>query len=93
MALDAIDHFLLGYADQQNRQWAEQKIFRTRELREDLAKTAAANQGRKAIIDALVAAYNANDWVTIENILGDYERRRVIYQAAYFPTLNSMMPT
>ncbi len=90
MALDAIDHFLLGYAEHQNRRWAERQIFRTRELQEQLADQAAANQGHLAIIKALVAAYNANDWQTIQTILGDYEQRRAIYQAAYFPTLNSM---
>ncbi|MEI2806959.1 MAG: hypothetical protein V9G18_13760 [Albidovulum sp.] len=58
-----------------------------------MAEQAAANQGRKAIIDALVAAYNAGDWKTLDTILGDYNSRNAIYQAKYFPTLQSMMPS
>ncbi|MEE4376968.1 MAG: hypothetical protein V2J55_05570 [Candidatus Competibacteraceae bacterium] len=93
MAMDAIDHFLLGQAQQQHERWAERNVFQTRELQQQLAEQAAANQGRKAIIDALVAAYSANDWQTIQTILGDYGVRTTIYQEKYFPTLNSLKPT
>ena len=92
MALDAIDHYLLGHAQQQHERWLQQNVVQTRELQEQLAEQSAANQGRKAIIDALVAAYNANDWPSIQAILGNYDTRTAIYQAAYFPTLQSMSP-
>ncbi|MCB1768231.1 MAG: hypothetical protein KDJ31_00805 [Candidatus Competibacteraceae bacterium] len=92
MALDAIDHYLLGHAQQQHERWLQQNVFQTRELQEQLAEQSAANQGRKAIIDALVAAYNINDWQSIQTILGDYNTRNAIYQSRYFPTLNSMKP-
>ncbi|MFO7641421.1 MAG: hypothetical protein R6X17_09220 [Candidatus Competibacteraceae bacterium] len=93
MALDAIDHFLLGRAQRQHEGWLQRNVLQIRELQQTLAETAAANQGHLAIVKALVAAHNNNDWRTIQTILGDYEQRRAIYQAAYFPTLNSMRPS
>jgi hypothetical protein len=93
MALDAIDHYLLGHAQQQHERWLQQNVFQTRELQEHLANQTAANQGHLAIIKALVAAYNTNNWQNIEAILGDYEQRRAIYQAAYFPTYNRLKPS
>ncbi|NMQ21382.1 hypothetical protein E4P82_20550 [Candidatus Competibacter phosphatis] len=88
MPLDALDHLILD----RRLNAALGAAVDTRELQQTLAKQAAANQGRKAIIDALVAAYNANDWQTIQAILGNYDTRTAIYQAAYFPTLQSMIP-
>lgn len=92
MGLHAMDKFFLTVNQINHQQWLEQTLFRTRELQQTLAETAAANQGRKAIIDALVAAYENEDWQAIQAILGDYDTRRAIYQAKYFPTLQSMMP-
>ena len=88
MPLDALDHLILD----RRMNAALGAAVDTRELQQTLAKQAAANQGRKAIIDALVAAYNANDWQSIQAILGNYDTRTAIYQAAYFPTLQSMNP-
>lgn len=88
MPLDALDHLILD----RRLNAALGAAVDTRELQQTLAKQAAANQGRKAIIDALVAAYNANDWPSIQAILGNYDTRTAIYQAAYFPTLQSMSP-
>ncbi|MCB1921988.1 MAG: hypothetical protein KDJ28_18725 [Candidatus Competibacteraceae bacterium] len=88
MPLDALDHLILD----RRLNAALGAAANTRELQQTLAKQAAANQGRKAIIDALVAAYNANDWPSIQAILGNYDTRTAIYQAAYFPTLQSMSP-
>jgi hydroxymethylglutaryl-CoA reductase len=90
--LSPVDHFLLARNQHNHEQWLEQTMFQTRELQQTLAETAAANQGRKAIIDALLAAYNANDWQALHAILGDYNTRNAIYQSRYFPTLNSMKP-
>jgi len=92
MGLHALDKVFLTNNQLHHQMWLEQTFFRTRELQEQLAKQAAANQGRKAIIDALVAAYENEDWQAIQAILGDYDTRRAIYQAKYFPTLQSMMP-
>ena len=88
MPLDALDHLILD----RRLNAALGAAADTRELQQTLAETTAANQGRKAIIDALVAAYNANDWPSIQAILGNYDTRTAIYQAAYFPTLQSMSP-
>ena len=93
MGLHALDKVFLTINQLHHQQWLEQIYFRTRELQQTLAETAAANQGRKAIIDALVAAYNAGDWRTLDTLLGDYHSRNAIYQAKYFPTLQSMMPS
>jgi hypothetical protein len=93
MGLHAMDKVFLTINQLHHQQWLEQTMFRTRELQQTLAETAAANQGRKAIIDALVAAYNAGDWKTLDTLLGDYNSRNAIYQAKYFPTLQSMMPS
>ena len=93
MGLHALDKVFLTNNQISYQMWLERTHFRTRELQQTLAETAAANQGRKAIIDALVTAYEAQDWQTIQAILGDYEQRRAIYQTAYFPTLNGMKPT
>jgi hydroxymethylglutaryl-CoA reductase len=90
--LNPVDHFLLARNQRNHEQWLEQTVFQTRELRQQLANQAAANQGHLAIVKALVAAYNANDWQSIQAILGDYEQRRTIYQAAYFPTYNGLKP-
>lgn len=92
MGLHALDKVFLTNNQLHHQMWLEQTFFRTRELQEQLAEQAAANQGRKAIIDTLVAAYDNQDWQTIQAILGDYDTRRAIYQAKYFPTLQSMMP-
>ena len=56
MGLHALDKVFLTINQLHHQQWLEQTYFRTRELQEQLAEQAAANQGRKAIIDALVAA-------------------------------------
>ena len=93
MGLHALDKFFLTNNQLHHQQWLERTHFRTRELQQTLAETAAANQGRKAIIDALVTAYNAGDWKTLDTFLGDYNSRNAIYQAKYFPTLQSMMPS
>ena len=93
MGLHALDKVFLTNNQISYQMWLERTYFRTRELQEQLADQAAANQGRKAIIDALVAAYENEDWQTIQAILGDYDTRRAIYQAKYFPTLRSMMPS
>ena len=82
MPLDAIDHYILRHT--------MGAAVNARELQQQLALQAAANQGRKAIIDTLVAAYQKQDWNTIHAVLGDYETRTTIYQAAYFPTLQRM---
>ncbi len=92
MGLNALDYVFLMNNQLSYQMWLERTHFRTRELQEQLAKQAAANQGRKAIIDALVAAYENEDWQTIQAVLGDYDTRRAIYQAKYFPTLQSMVP-
>ena len=93
MGLHALDKVFLTNNQLHHQQWLEQTYFRTMELQEQLAEQAAANQGRKAIIDALVAAYENEDWQTIQAILSDYNSRNAIYQAKYFPTLQSMMPS
>lgn len=93
MGLSALDYVFFTNNQLHHQQWLERTHFRTRELQEQLAEQAAANQGRKAIIDALVAAYNAGDWETLDTLLGDYNSRNAIYQAKYFPTLQSMMPS
>ena len=92
MGLHALDKVFLTNNQISYQMWLERTYFRTRELQEQLADQAAANQGRKAIIDALVAAYENEDWQTIQAILGDYDTRRAIYQSKYFPTLQVMMP-
>lgn len=93
MGLNALDYVFLTNNQLSYQMWLEQTHFRTRELQEQLAKQAAANQGRKAIIDALVAPYNAGDWETLDTLLDDYNSRNAIYQAKYLPTLQSMMPS
>ncbi len=91
--LTPIDHFLLARNQREHEQWLERTVFQTRELQQQLAEQAAANQGYHAIVKALVAAYNAGDWQRIEAILGDYNTRNQIYQAAYYPTYNTFRPT
>ena len=91
--LSPIDHFLLARNQRNHQQWLEQTVFQTRELQQQLAEQAAANQGHLAIVKALVAAHNANDWQAIQAILGNYETRKSIYQSKYFPTLNSLKPS
>lgn len=91
--LSPVDHFLLARNQHNHEQWLEQTMFQTRELQQTLAETAAANQGHLAIVKALVAAYNANDWQALHAILGNYDTRTAIYQAAYFPTYNTFRLT
>lgn len=89
MPLDALDHWILD----RRMNAALGAAADTRELQQTIAEQAAANQGHIAIIKTLVAAYNANDWQTIQAILGNYDTRTAIYQAAYFPTYNTFKPT
>ncbi len=89
MPLDALDHLILD----RRLNAALGAAANTRELQQTIAEQAAANQGHLAIVKALVAAYNANDWPRIQAILGDYDTRTAVYQAAYFPTYNTFKPT
>jgi len=91
--LSPVDHFLLARNQRNHEQWLEQTVFQIRELQQQLAEQAAANQGHLAIVKALVAAYNANDWQTLHAILGNYEQRRVIYHSAFYQTFNSLKPS
>ncbi|MEI2808205.1 MAG: hypothetical protein V9G18_20360 [Albidovulum sp.] len=90
MGLHAMDKFFLTVNELHHRQWLEQTVFRTRELQEQLADQAGAHQGYRAIVRALLNAYQTGDWATIEAILGDHQTRTRVYQAAYFPTYNSL---
>ncbi len=89
MPLDALDHLILD----RRMNAALGAAVDTRELQQTIAEQAAANQGHLAIVKALVAAYNADDWPRIQAILGDYDTRTAVYQAAYFPTYNTFKPT
>jgi len=93
MALDVIDHALLGMAQRQHEQFlARLHHGELRELREQLAIKTATNEGHLAILNALVDAYEQGDCATLDDILGDYERRRQIYRTAYLPVYHAMKP-
>ncbi len=89
MPLDALDHLILD----RRMNAALGAAANTRELQQTLAEQSAANQGCRAIIDSLVNAYAANDWQSIQAILGNYDTRNQIYRQAYFPTYNMMKPS
>lgn len=93
MGLHALDKVFLTINQLHHQQWLEQTMFRTRELQEQVADQAGAHQGYRAIVCALLNAYQTGDWATIEAILGNHDTRNGIYQAAYFPTYNSLTPT
>lgn len=93
MGLHALDKVFLTNNQISYQMWLEQTYFRTRELQEQLADQAAANQGHLAIIKAIRAAYEADDLETLQDILESYETRTAIYQKAYFPTYNRLRPT
>ena len=76
MGLNALDYVFFTNNQLHHQQWLEQTHFRTKELQQQLAEQAAANQGHSAIVLALVNAYKVNDWQTIHAILGNYEQRR-----------------
>ena len=91
MALDVVDHVLLSMAQRQHERFLKQlHDGELRELREWLATKTAANEGHLAILKALVDAYEKGDRDTVDDILGDYERRRQIYRVAYAPVYQSM---
>ena len=93
MALDVVDHVLLGMAQRQHERFLKQlHDGELRELRERLATKTAANEGHLAILKALVDAYEQGDRTTVDDILGNYERRRQIYRAAFSPTYNALRP-
>ncbi len=92
MGLHALDKFFLTVNQINHQRWLEQTMFRTRELQEQLAEQAAANQGHLAIVRAIRAAYEADDLDTLQAILESYETRTAIYQQAYFPTYNRLRP-
>jgi Rps23 Pro-64 3,4-dihydroxylase Tpa1-like proline 4-hydroxylase len=93
MGLSALDYVFFTNNQLHHQQWLEQTHFRTRELQEQLAEQAAANQGHLAIVRAIQDAYEADDLDTLKAILESYETRTAIYQQAYFPTYNRLMPT
>lgn len=90
MGLSALDYVFFTNNQLHHQQWLEQTHFRTRELQEQLADQAGAHQGYRAIVRALLDAYKSDDWTTIQAILGDHQIRTKVYQAAYFPTYNSL---
>ena len=90
MALDVIDHALLGMAQRQHEQFLAQ--LHHGELRERLAVKTAANEGHAAIVKLLVEAYQQGDRITVDEILSNYERRRQIYRAAFSPTYDALKP-
>ena len=93
MALDVVDHVLLGMARRQHERFLKQlRDGELRELRERLATKTAANEGHAAIVKALVEAYQRGDHLAVDDILGNYERRRQIYRAAFSPTYNALRP-
>ena len=92
MGLNALDYVFLTNNQLHHQQWLEQTYFRTRELQEQLAEQAAANQGHLAIVKAFVAAYSAEDWKTLDTLLSNYNARNRVYQAAYYPTYNTFRP-
>ena len=57
MGLSALDYVFFTNNQLHHQQWLEQTHFRTRELQQQLAEQAAANQGYSAIVLALVNAY------------------------------------
>jgi arginine deiminase len=72
MALDVVDHVLLGMAQRQHERFLKQlRDGELRELRERLATKTAANEGHLAIINALVDAYEQGDRTTVDNILSN----------------------
>ena len=86
MPLDALDHLILD----RRMNAALGAAADTRELQQTLADQAGAHQGYRAIVRTLLNAYGTGDWATIEAILGNHDTRTSIYQAAYFPTYNSL---
>ena len=92
MSLSGVDHFVLAYNQHEHERWLERTLFQTRELQQQLAEQAAANQGHLAIVKAFVAAYSAEDWKTLDTLLSDYNARNRVYQAAYYPTYNTFRP-
>ena len=93
MALDVVDHVLLGMAQRQHERFLKQlRDGELRELRERLATKTAANEGHLAIINALVDAYERGDRTTVDNILSDYGYRNTIYRAAFNAVYNALKP-
>lgn len=91
--LSPVDHFLLARNQHNHEQWLEQTMFQTRELQQQLADQAGAHQGYRAIVRTLLKAYESGDWASIEAILGNHNTRTAVYQAAYFPTYDSLKPS
>lgn len=93
MALDVVDHVLLGMAQRHHERFLKQlRDGELRELRERLATKTAANEGHAAIVKALVEAYQRRDHLAVDDILGNYGRRDNIYQAAYLPVYRALKP-
>jgi arginine deiminase len=93
MALDVVDHALLGMAQRQHEQFLKQlHDGELRELRERLATKTAVNEGHAAIVKALVEAYQQGDRAAVEDILGHYKLRDEIYRAAYLPVYRALKP-
>jgi len=93
MALDVVDHALLGMAQRQHEKFLKQlHDGELRKLRERLATKTAANEGHAAIVKALVEAYQRGDRAAVDDILGHYERRDEIYRATYLPVYRALKP-
>lgn len=91
--LSPVDHFLLARNQRNHEQWMEQTVFQTRELQEQLAEQAGAHQGYRAILRSLLHAYETEDWVTIQAILGNHDTRNSIYHSAFNQIYDSLKPT
>ena len=80
MGLHALDYVFLTNNQISYQMWLERTYFRTRELQEQLAEQAAANQGHLPSLMRSLDAYEADDWETIQAILGNHDTRNGIYQ-------------
>jgi hypothetical protein len=86
MALDAVDHFLMSGRQARHEQFLLDLQNQNRNwyaLRERLADVGASNDGVRAILDALIDAYNRADLDTIR-LLSELISLIYLIQAPYY---------
>ena len=93
MALDVVDHVLLGMAQRQHEQFLKQlRDGELRELRERLATKTAANEGHAAIVKALVEAYQRGDHLAVDDIWVITGAAIIFIRRAYLPVYRALKP-
>lgn len=83
MALDGIDHFLLGRSQRRHEEFLRNLALEEGGLREQLADATAGHEAYRTLMNEVIAAYEAGDHDRLHGLLNDREARTAVYKPVY----------